>query len=157
MKAGMVLPIVAVLLWGQSAQGQQPTGSQSCSGNMTEQLRRFNEQCLTEAVSYVVSQPKAAARVLGEELKFFVQFQRTGAELEAEAVSRANFPFMEAGTADTLKELGWMPPDNEVGNFRKRFVADAPAAGTAEDLARALMAYGLRRGDAISLTVGTQD
>ena len=44
---------------------------------MTEQLRRFNEQCLTDLVSYVASQPKATARVLGEKLKFYVQLTRT--------------------------------------------------------------------------------
>jgi hypothetical protein len=120
-------------------------------------LRRFNEQCLTDLVSYVASQPKASARVLGEKLKFYVQLTRTGAGLDAEAVSRANFPFMEAKTADALKQLGWLPPDNEEGNFRKRFAADAPPARTAEDLAKALSAYGLTSGEAMSLTVGTED
>jgi hypothetical protein len=64
---------------------------------------------------------------------------------------------MKPETADALKELGWMPPDNEAGNFRKRFAADAPPARTAEDLAKALSAYGLTSGEAMSLTVGTQD
>src|SRR5215218_4269704 len=122
-----------MLLWTLPAQSQQPTESQSCSGKMTEQLRRFNEQCLTDLVSYVASQPKASARVLGEKLKFYVQLTRTGAGLDAEAVSRANFPFMEAKTAD------------------------APPARTAEELAKALSAYGLTSGEAMSLTIGTQD
>ena len=112
---------------------------------MTEQLRRFNEQCLTDLVSFVASQPKASARVLGEKLKLYVQLTRTGAGLDAEAVSRANFPFMEAKTADALEQLGWSPPENEEGNFRKRFAADAPPARTAEDLAKALSAYGDER------------
>jgi hypothetical protein len=155
--ARKVLPIAAMLLWTLPAQSQQPAESQSCSGKMTEQLRRFNEQCLTDLVSYVASQPKASARVLGEKLKFYVQLTRTGAGLDAEAVSRANFPFMEAKTADALKQLGWSPPENEEGNFRKRFAADAPPARTAEDLAKALSAYGLTSGEAMSLTVGTQD
>ena len=112
MKARKVLPIAALLLWTLPAQSQQPAESQSCSGKMTEQLRRFNEQCLTDLVSFVASQPKASARVLGEKLKFSVQLTRTGAGLDAEAVSRANFPFMEAKTADALKQLGWSPPEN---------------------------------------------
>jgi hypothetical protein len=63
---------------------------------------------------------------------------------------------MTTETADTLKKLGWNPPDNEAGNFTRRFGAEAPAR-TAESIAETLEAYGLTKGEAISLTVAIPD
>ena len=156
MKAQAGLCVGAFLIGMASAHGQQPADDQTCSGKMTEQLRRFNEQCLSTLVSYVGSQPKAVARVMGEKAKFYVQITKTANGLEGESVSRANFPFMTTETADTLKRLGWTPPDNEAGNFKKRFEPDAPAR-TAERIAETLAAYGLEKGEAISLTVAIPD
>jgi hypothetical protein len=136
----------------------QTAEGQSCAGTMTEQLRRFSEQCLSDLVAFVAAQPKAKARILSEEDKYFIQLARTPQGIEAEAASKVNFPLMKPGTEEALKNLGWQPPDNEAGGYKKRFPAD-PAAGraAADDLAKALAAYGLTRGAAISLTVGTQD
>jgi hypothetical protein len=136
----------------------QPATDQSCAGTMTEQLRRFSEQCLADLVSFVAGQPKAKARILSEEDKYFIQLVRIPEGIEAEAASKVNFPLMKPGTEEALKNLGWQPPDNEAGGYKKRFPADAAASrGAADDLAKALAAYGLTRGAAISLTVGTQD
>ena len=156
MKAQAGLCVGAFLIGILSAHSQQPADDQSCSGKMTEQLRRFNEQCLSTLVSYVASQPKAVAKVMGEKAKFYIQLTMTANGLEGESVSRANFPFMTTETADTLKRLGWNPPDNEAGNFTMRFGAEAPAR-TAESIAEALGAYGLTKGEAISLTVAIPD
>jgi hypothetical protein len=136
----------------------QPAGEQSCAGAMTEQLRRFGEQCLTDLVTWVAAQPKARARILNEADKWFVQLTRTPEGIEAEAASKVNVPLMKPGTEEALKNLGWQPPDNEAGGYKKRFPADATASrAAADDLAKAFAAYGLTRGAAISLTVGTQD
>ena len=152
------LAIGALILWGVPALAQQPPAEgQSCAGRMTDQLRRFNEQCLSDLVAYVAAQQKATAKVLGEKSKFYVQITRTAGGLDGEAVSRANYPLMSPETAEALKALGWAPPDNEEGTFRTRFAADAPAARTAEDLAKTLAAYGLGRGEAIAVTIGTPD
>jgi hypothetical protein len=151
------LIVGALLLGSLPVRAQQPAESQSCSGVMTEQLRRFNEQCLSDLVSFIASHPKATARILGEKSKFYVELTRTPNGLEGEAVSRANFPFMAEATAYKLKELGWSPPpDNEEGNFRKRYATDG-VPRTAEDLAKTLAAYGLNPGEAMSLTVARQD
>jgi hypothetical protein len=64
---------------------------------------------------------------------------------------------MKAETETALKQLGWSPPENESDNWKKHFSRDRVSAGAAaEDLAKALSAYGLRQGQAISLTVGTE-
>ena len=140
------------------AAGAQQAEGQSCAGTMTEQLRRFSEQCLSDLVSYVASGPKTRARILSEEDKYFIQLTRTPEGIEAEAASKVNFPLMKEGTEKALRGLGWQPPDNEAGGYKKRFAADAGASGAAaQDLAKALAAYGLAKGGAISLTVGAQD
>jgi hypothetical protein len=155
-KRRLALSAGALLIGVIAAHGQQPADDQSCSGKMTEQLRRFNEQCLSTMVSFLASQPKAVARVMGEKAKFYVQLTRTPEGFEGESVSRANFPFMTTETAEALKKLGWTPPDNEEGNFIKRFGAETPGR-TAETLAETLAAYGLAKGEAISLTVAVPE
>jgi hypothetical protein len=136
----------------------QTAEGQSCAGTMTEQLRRFSEQCLADLVAFVAAQPKAKARILSEADKSFIQLTRTPQGIEAEAASKVNFPLMKPGTEEALKNLGWQPPDNEAGGYKKRFTTNPGAsAATADDLAKAFAAYGLARGAAISLTVGTQD
>ena len=130
----------------------------TCAGAMTEQLRRFSEQCLSDLVAFVASRPTARARILSEEDKYFIDLARTPQGVEAEAASKVNVPLMKPGTEEALKNLGWQPPDNEAGGYKKRFPADpASSRAAAEDLAKALAAYGLAKGAAISLTVGTQD
>jgi hypothetical protein len=154
LRIGIVLlsSLAAPLAGAQQAEGP------SCAEKLTEQLRRFNEKCLADLVSFVASQPKARARILSEEHKYFIQLARIPEGIEAEAASKADFPLMKPETEATLKNLGWQPPDNEAGGFKKRFPAAAGASGAmADDLAKALAAYGLAKGAAISLTVGTQD
>ena len=49
-----------------------------------------------------------------------------------------------------------MPPENESDNWKKMIDADRMNIGVvAEDLSKALAAYGLKKGEAISLTIGT--
>lgn len=156
MKARNALIIATLLVWSGPGAAQQAAESQSCAGELTDQLRRFNEQCLSDLVGFVASKPKATARVLGEKAKFYVQLTRGPNGLDAEAVSRANFPFMTPDTGEALKSLGWAPPENEQGNYRKHYGTGDPAR-TAEDIAKTLAAYGLAKGEAISLTVAAQN
>jgi hypothetical protein len=150
------LILATLLLASVPGEAQQPAESQSCAGELTEQLRRFNEQCLSDLVGFVASKPKATARVLGEKAKFYVQLTGGPNGLDAEAVSRANFPFMTPDTGEALKSLGWAPPENEQGNYRKHYGTGDPAR-TAEDIAKTLAAYGLAKGEAISLSVSVQN
>ena len=155
-KALIVLALASLALAPLPAGAQ--TGEQSCAGPMTEQLRRLSEQCLSDLVAWVAAQPKARARILNEADKWFIQLVRTPQGIEAEAASKVNVPLMKPGTEEALRNLGWQPPDNEAGGYKKRFPADAAASrAAADDLAKAFAAYGLTRGAAISLTVGTQD
>lgn len=127
----------------------------SCSGTMTQQLRRFSEQCLSDLVTFVESQPGMAAKIYGEQEKYFVTLIRTDEGLLAEAVSKYNYPLMKPDTPDILKQLGWMPPENESDNWRKTISLGRGTSGdAAQDISRALSAYGLKHGEAISLTVG---
>jgi hypothetical protein len=60
-------------------------------------------------------------------------------------------------TIDNLKRLGWEPPENESDNWKKPIDADRANTGAAaEDVTKALEAYGLKKGEAISLTVGAK-
>jgi hypothetical protein len=127
----------------------------SCSGTMTQQLRRFSEKCLSDLVTFVASQPDMTAKVYSEKEKYFVSIIRTDDGLLAEAVSKFNYPLMKEDTPEALKRLGWMPPENESDNWNKKIPADQIRAGAAApELSRALAAYGLKPGEAISLTVG---
>jgi hypothetical protein len=148
--------LIPTLLAGPvAAQGQQSEG-QSCAEKLTQQLRRFSEKCLSDLVSYVASHPKMAAKIYGETEKYYIVVAQDGDGLRAEAVSKFNYPLMKDETANTLKQLGWLAPENESDDWTKRFGSDRVRSGAAaEDLAKALAAYGLKQGQAISLTVGT--
>ena len=127
----------------------------SCSGTMTQQLRRFSEKCLSDLVTFVASQPDMTAKVYSEKEKYFVSIIRTDDGLLTEAVSKFNYPLMKEDTPEALKRLGWMPPENESDNWKKKIPSDQVRAGAAaQELSRALAAYGLKQGEAISLTVG---
>lgn len=154
-----VLPI-AVLVLSAPAIGSgvvvaQQADESSCSGTMTQQLRRFSEKCLSDLVSFVTSHPDMSAKVYGEQEKYFVTLIRTDDGLLAEAVSKFNYPLMKEDTPEALKRLGWMPPENESDNWSKKISGDQVRTGNAaQELSRALGAYGLKQGEAISLTVG---
>jgi hypothetical protein len=133
----------------------QQSDEASCSGTMTQQLRRFSEKCLSDLVTFVASQPEMAAKVYSEKEKYFVSIIRTDDGLLAEAVSKFNYPLMKEDAPEALKRLGWMPPENESDNWNKKIPGDQVRAGAAaQELSRALAAYGLKQGEAISLTVG---
>jgi hypothetical protein len=61
--------------------------------------------------------------------------------LRAEAVSKANYPFMRDEPAAALKANGWSAPDNESGDFWRLFSADDVRGGSdAQELKKALRA-----------------
>jgi hypothetical protein len=118
-------------------------------------LRRFNEECLAQLVAYVAAQPGLSAKIFSEEEKYYVELNRDKDGLVAEAVSKANYPLMQDGVADRLKQLGWAAPENEAGDWKKRISDDDVNNGlAAEDIAKALAAYGLKKGEAIAVTIG---
>jgi hypothetical protein len=148
------LLILGLSLASPAADAQQ-TEAPSCAEKLTEQLRRFSEKCLSDLVSYVASQPKMGARVASEAEKFYVVILREGDRLRADAVSKFNYALMKEETAAALKQLGWHPPENESDNWRKYFDSDGVRTGAAaEDIAKALAAYGLKKDQPITLTVG---
>ena len=135
----------------------QSDPGQSCGEPLTNQLRRFSEKCLADVVTFVVSQPKMGARILNDKEKSYVTLAQSDDGLLAEAVSKFNFPLMKDDTPEALKRLGWMAPENESDNWKKKFNGDAVKSGAAaEDIGKALAAYGLQPGEAISLTIGNQ-
>ena len=137
-----------------AAHARQSEG-QSCAEPLTQQLRRFSAKCLSDLVAFVASQAKMGAKVYSETEKYYILVTRDGDGVRADAVSRFNYPFMKEGTENTLKQLGWQAPENESDNWRKRFSIDHARTGAAaEELGKALAAYGLTQGQAISLTVG---
>jgi hypothetical protein len=124
---------------------------------MTEQLRRFNENCLSELVSFVASQSELSAKIFSENEKYYVALTRNDGELIAEAVSKFNYPLMKDDVANTLKQLGWTPPENEADDWKKQINGDDVRNGVAaEDIAKALAAYGLKKGEAIAVTIGAE-
>jgi hypothetical protein len=150
--AALVLSAPAI---GSGVVVAQQADELSCSGTMTQQLRRFSEKCLADLVSFVTSHADMTAKVYGEQEKYFVTLIRTDDGLLAEAVSKFNYPLMKEDTPEALKRLGWMPPENESDNWTKKISSDQVRAGNAaQELSRALGAYGLKQGEAISLTVG---
>jgi hypothetical protein len=148
----LLIPLIALAgLQGAAAQ-QSDT---SCAGLLTEQLRRFSEECLSELATYVATQPDMSARILGEKEKFYITVTRTDDGLLAEAVSKFNYPLMKEDAPDILKQLGWAPPENESDNWKKVISrANLGSAGVGQELAKALAAYGLKQGEAMSVTVG---
>jgi len=95
------------------------------------------------------------ARIYSESDKYYVELAKDAKGFRAEAVSQFNFPMMKDETAASLKRLGWAPPENESDNWKKPINAEN-AGAAAEDIAQALAAYGLKKGEAVSLTVGTE-
>jgi hypothetical protein len=154
-----ILPIAALVLSipidGSHGVSAQQNDEQSCAGTMTEQLRRFSEKCLSDLVSFVAGQPDMTAKVYGEKEKYYITVIRMDDGLLVEAVSKFNYPLMSADTPEALKRLGWTPPENESDNWSKKISSDRVRSGdAAQELSRALSAYGLKQGEAISLTVG---
>jgi alpha-mannosidase len=150
--AALVLSIPAVSSGAAVAQQEKEP---SCAETMTEQLRRFSEKCLSDLISFVASQPDMSAKVYSEKEKYYIVLTRTGDGLLTEAVSKFNYPLMKADTPDILKQLGWAAPENESDNWKKSVSSDrVKTGGAAQDLSSALSAYGLKPGEAISLTVG---
>jgi hypothetical protein len=146
--------LISAVSFGPIAHAQQAE-TQSCAENLTQQLRRFSEKCLSDLVSYVASQPKMAAKIYGETEKYYIAVVRDGDGVRGEAVSKANYPLMKDEAENALKQLGWQAPENESADWKKRFSGEQVKAGRAvEDLAKALAAYGLKQGEAVSLTVG---
>ncbi|MFL6795934.1 MAG: TY-Chap domain-containing protein [Xanthobacteraceae bacterium] len=137
-------------------QAQAQGDSQSCTGSLTDQLRRLSEKCLSDLIRYVASQPAIEARISSEKDKYYIVLVKDAKGFRAEAVSKLKNPMVTDETMDTLKRLGWAPPENEGDNWKKPIDAvGANSGAAAEDVAKALEAYGVRKGDAISLTVGT--
>jgi hypothetical protein len=153
------LQVVTIVLFApvtvSGAAVAQPGDDASCSGTMTQQLRRFSEKCLSDLVSFVASQPDMTAKVYSEKEKYFVSIIRAEDGLLAEAVSKFNYPLMKEDAPEALKRLGWTPPENESDNWSRKISSDQVRAGiAAQELSQALAAYGLKQGEAISLTVG---
>jgi hypothetical protein len=154
-----VLQVTAIALSASAAISgtalAQPENGLSCAETMTEQLRRYSESCLSDLISFVASQPDMTAKVYNEKEKYYVVLTRTNHGLLAEAVSKFNYPLMKADTPDILKHLGWAAPENESDNWKKDISRDkVKTGGAVQELSNALSAYGLRQGEAISLTVG---
>ena len=154
-----LLPLVSVFLGAFSIsvgpapaqQGAEP----SCAETLTEQLRRFSDKCVSDLVTYVASQPTMAAKIYSEKEKYYVALTRTDEGLLMEAVSKANHPLMKPDTPDLLKQLGWEAPENESDNWKKSVSRDAVRNGDASrQVIEALGAYGLKPGEAVSLTIG---
>jgi len=147
--------LLAALVMSPMPSGAQQSDAQSCAEKLTEQLRRFSEKCLSDLVSYVASQPKMAAKIYSQTDKYYILVAQDGDGVRAEAVSKFNYPLMKDETADALKQLGWMAPENESANWKKQIGREPVKSGAAAaDLAKALTAYGLKQGEAISLTIG---
>ncbi len=136
--------------------GGAQEADKGCAGRMTEQLRRFNETCLNDVVRHLSGSPKGSARIWNENEKYYIKLTRAGADIRAEAVSKYNYPLMKEETERNLKSLGWAPPEHEFGDFTKSFSSQEIADGTAaRELDKALRAYGMSTGEAMSLTVAS--
>jgi hypothetical protein len=136
----------------------QATPGESCGEKLTNQLRRFNEKCLADLVAYVGGAPKGTARIVNEAEKYWIKLAHTDEGVRAEGVSKAEYPLMKPDTEAGLKALGWQPPENEFGSFWRVFGGSEVGNGkAAEELAKALRAYGIAPGEAISITAGPQD
>jgi hypothetical protein len=158
-KAKIILPMVgfafATLGIGVIPAKPQTGDGQSCAETLTEQLRRFSQKCVSDLVTFVASKPKMAARIYSDKEKYYVSLTQADDGLLAEAVSKYNFPLMKDDTPETLKRLGWSAPENESDNWKKKIASDRVKNGAAADeLSEALAAYGLKQGEAISLTIG---
>jgi hypothetical protein len=151
-----VLMISSLAFAPSALRAQQDEGS-SCAERMTEQLRRFNEKCLSDLVTYMTLQDGLAAKISSENEKYYVELTKNNGGLIVEAVSKFNYPLMKDDVASTLKQLGWTPPENESDNWKKLISSDDVKNGVAaEDIAKALAAYGLKKGEAIAVTIGAR-
>jgi alpha-mannosidase len=147
--------VLSAIVWAPGPTAAQQSAEPSCSETLTEQLRRFSEKCLSDLVSFVASQPNMSAKVYSEKEKYYLVLTRMDDGMLIEAVSKANYPLMKADTPDILKQLGWAPPENESDNWKKKMSSDSARDGSAaRQISEALAAYGLKQGEAISLTVG---
>jgi hypothetical protein len=158
---GRMILGISMLLMGSCAlaptAAQAQEDGQSCTGQLTQQLRRFSEKCISDLVGYVASQSEMGVRISSESGNYYVLLVNDAKGFRAEAVSKFNFPMVRDETIDSLKRLGWAPPENESDNWKKPIDADRANTGTAaEDVTEALEAYGLKKGEAISLTVGAK-
>jgi hypothetical protein len=73
--------------------------------------------------------------------------------MQAESVSRQNFPYVKPETEQALKSLGWTPPEVEFGGFKREFgEGDVKSGSAAQEIAKALQAFGMTPGEAISVT-----
>ena len=147
--------VIATWLAGSFGASAQGDDAQSCSERLTEQLRRYSEKCVTDLVAYVASEEKMAAKIYSENEKYYVTIARTGDGLLAQAVSKYNYPFMKSEIEGTLKQLGWAPPENESDNWKLKISGEDVRSGrAATEVSKALAAYGMKAGEAMSLTVG---
>jgi alpha-mannosidase len=150
--AALALIIIATTTGAATA---QQSNDPTCAETLTEQLRRFSEKCISDLVSFVSSQADMTAKIYSEKEKYYIILTRTDDGMLAEAVSKFNYPLMKADTPDILKRLGWEAPENESDNWKKRVSSDIIRSGNAaREVSEALSAYGLKQGEAISLTVG---
>jgi hypothetical protein len=68
------------------------------------------------------------------------------------------YPFMRDEAAAAPKANGWSAPDNEFGDSWRLFSADDVRGGrVAQELEKALGAYGLSPGEALSVTASDKD
>lgn len=143
--------VAAVILVGSAA--AQTGDDTSCAQKLDQQLRRFNEQCVAQLVTFTESLPKGSARIASEKDKYYVSISRTGNGMQAESVSRQNFPYVKPETEQALKSLGWTPPEVEFGGFKREFgEGDVKSGSAAQEIAKALQAFGMTPGEAISVT-----
>lgn len=150
--AASAASVAVVLLFGSAS--AQTGGDTSCAQRLDQQLRRLSEQCVAQLVMFTGSLPKGSARIASEKDKYYVSISRTADGVLAESVSRQNFPFMKPEIEQTLKALGWTPPDVEFGGFKREFAqGDVQSGGAAREIVKALQAFGIAPGEAISLTV----
>lgn len=153
----LVLGVVALANGPGIVRAQGTVAAESCGERLTDQLRRFNEKCLNDVVAFIASSPSGSARILNEAEKYWVKIARNGDGLQAEAVSKTNYPLMKPDTETALKNLGWNAPEEEFGNFKKVFARELIGNGAAaQELAKALQAYGMSAGEAISVTASSQ-
>jgi hypothetical protein len=147
--------ILSTAVGPSGASNAQQTSEPSCAETLTEQLRRFSDKCISDLVSFVSSQPEMSAKIYGEKEKYYVRLTRTEDGILAEAVSKFNYPLMKEDTPDILKRLGWIAPENESDNWKKKISSESVRnGGAAREVSEALSAYGLKQGEAMSLTVG---
>jgi hypothetical protein len=66
--------------------------SQSCSGQLTQQLRRFSEKCISDLVGYVAFRPEMGARISSESEGYYVLLVNDAKGFRAEASASSTSP-----------------------------------------------------------------